>query len=132
MRAASSFSGRPALLSVLDDEHHFLLLLGGKDRLGRKDCLHILFHHSPAKVRDFLHLFQNLIAVRFVRAEGFPEVDAPDFYLGPDLHIRLLYLERDLAQSLHLCAFQAQVTSKSVAIKQSQELLNPDTFPRLP
>ena len=132
VRSPSSFSGRPALPSVLDDEHYFPLLLGGKNRLGRKDRLHKLFHHSPAKVRDFLHLFQNLIAVGFVGAEGFPEFDVSHFYLGPDFHISLLYLERDLTQPLHLRAFQAQVTSKSVAIKQSQQLLNPDAFPRLP
>ena len=59
-------------MPILKDSEYFPLLLGGKDSLGREDCLHIVFHHLPAKVRDFLHLFQNFVALGFVGAEGFP------------------------------------------------------------
>ena len=65
-------SPRPALIPVLKEGEYFPLLFGGKNSLGREDRLHIVFHHLPAKVRDFLHLFQNFIAVGFVGAEGFP------------------------------------------------------------
>jgi hypothetical protein len=47
-------------------------LFGGKNSLGREERLHIVFHHFPAKVRDFLRLFQNFIALGFDGAEGFP------------------------------------------------------------
>jgi hypothetical protein len=101
-------------------------LFRGKNGLGGKDGLHIVFHHFPAKVRDFLHLFQNFIAVGFVGAEGFPEFDAVHFDPRPGFHIRLLSLERDLAQALNLRVLQAQVGSNSVAIKQRQQPLNPN------
>jgi hypothetical protein len=115
------------------------LLFWGKDRLGREDRLHMAFHPLPAKVGDFLHLFQNLVVVRLVGSESFPQIDAAYFYLGPGFHVGLLGFHHDLAQALNLRVRQAQVISDPIALEQSQQALNaeaisvfPQTVPRRP
>ena len=90
-------------------ENSFLCCSGERTALAARIASTWCFIISPAKVRDFLHLFQNFIAVGFVGAQGFPEFDAAHFYLGPGFHISLLCLNDDLAQALDLRARQAQV-----------------------
>jgi hypothetical protein len=97
------------------------------------------FHSLPAKVRDFLHLFQNLIAVGLLGSEGFPQFNAPHFYLALGFHVSLLGFHYDVAQALNLRVRQAQVISDPIAFEQSQQPLNagaislfPQTVPPRP